>query len=70
VHETFGKFKAAGCSDSQFEETRDHWVNVKAEGKSIEQIQAQIRSIVESYKKNEFEATSLESIQSALFKDL
>ena len=36
VNITFSKFKAAGCSDSNYLEKRDHWVNIQAEEQSIE----------------------------------
>jgi NMD protein affecting ribosome stability and mRNA decay len=46
VDDTYSKFKVAGCSDSEYLEKRNNWVNIKAEGQSIEQIQEKIRSIV------------------------
>jgi hypothetical protein len=36
VDVTFSKFKVAGCSDSEYLEKRNHWVNIKADGQSIE----------------------------------
>jgi len=34
----FSRFKESGCTDSDFEQKRNHWVNIKADGLSIEQI--------------------------------
>ena len=38
VDQTFSKFKAEGCSDAEYQTQKKHWINIRADGKSIEHI--------------------------------